>query len=99
MPPDLTPFDWGPTSTRMNNGNDENSLCPNANPRKKEIRRKSPGSELRNTLNNKAEEKHRNSKSYFLFNISDPIWKPISELDIAPTAGWPEFDQAKKKKL
>jgi len=51
--------------------------------------RKSPGSER--TVGTPTNGKQQQQQPIFLFNISDPVWKPIAEYERQSTSPWPDI--------
>jgi hypothetical protein len=91
MPPDLTPY-IGESDNSGGSSPNVKSEDLSKNKMKEHLRRKSPGSELRKSWNYESGSGHNNrNESCFLFNISDPIWKPIGEFDQVSAPAWPDF--------
>ncbi|CAK5060898.1 unnamed protein product [Meloidogyne enterolobii] len=77
LPPDLTCNICSGNEKSLSSSNSVSSQENNPN---NPPRRKSVGGDVRG--GNKEENKTSTYQSGFLFNIKDPIWRPLSEMDV-----------------
>ncbi|KAF7623512.1 hypothetical protein Mgra_00010194, partial [Meloidogyne graminicola] len=81
-------------------GNEENeylNFSNNVNNPENQLKRRSPGGDVK-IKNKKIIEENKTTKniqSGFLFNIEDPVWKPLSEYDGLPD--WSKYINNKKE--